>query len=250
MPMSWSTALGSMDNDLESMVARRVLENGGLMKVLGTQEDMRATREQEATRKAAIDEQAAWRADQTAQRREEMILRDKERRDISAANIEAKKEAERIRLVEREIREKERREDRQERDAARASERAEREREKREAKEAQRHQDDPQLPRGVTNWLLTLSGESGPGGQPMDLITARKRVRETWPQLVAAHPNLDLKEVSTALNMMFTQPNPETQVSYDNRKMVQVRTPKGDVVPVPENEVQAAVTAGGTVVSQ
>lgn len=57
--------------------------------------------------------------------------------------------------------------------------------------------DDPALPRGVVDYLYSLSNEG------LDFDTARRRVAETWQSLRKDHPRLDAKKVDDTLRSLF-----------------------------------------------
>lgn len=253
MAMSWTAALGGLDDSLESALARRQVENSGLMKILQQTEGQRENRVAEADRSRSIDENAKWRMDQNLQRAEDSIRDDHRAREMQKAAIQAKADADKQRADDKAEETKIRREAQQQRDKERAQDRAERDKEraaaKAEAEEAKARKDDPTLPRGVTNWLAQLPFEmrKDPAtGQavPMDLMSARKKVRDTWGQLQKDHPSIDAMAVGRALDSVFVQPNLDRQVAM-SAPPVQMRNPEtGQVGPVDAANVQAALENG------
>jgi hypothetical protein len=61
MAMSWSTALGSQDDSLESLMARRRLENNGLLQIAQTQDQMKTSQMNRDTLTEERGARADWR---------------------------------------------------------------------------------------------------------------------------------------------------------------------------------------------
>jgi len=74
--------------------------------------------------------------------------------------------------------------------------------------------DDPELPRGVVNYLFQISRRKG-----YTLQQARDEVAAAWPELVKAHPHLDPLKVVDALNKFFTAPKGTT--AFDARTILE-----------------------------
>ena len=228
MAMSWTRALGAMDESLDAQLARRQLENSGLMKILQQTEDQRATRESESARRQTIEEGAKWRADQNLQRQEEVLSEDARYRDLKKAEIEARAAAAKQREDDKAEREKDRQ-------AAKSA-----------AEEAKSRRDDPKLPNGVKQWLSTLPFEAGAGGTPLDIVGARRKVNQTWATLMTDHPDLDPEAIGEYLNKVYTAPAEDRQISVQPEG-VMMRHPKtGAVGPVLPGDVAAATAAGYT----
>lgn len=277
MAMSWSAALGSMDDSLESLLARRKLENAGLLDIAQQQEHGRHARRAESLQERQIDEMAASRAEQIAQRREAQKALDEQRR---AAAAKATEEAARESMLRKQLEGVANgtiEATPQERQAARfklmgitptADIQTGRDRAaeattaqaaalnralsvieaqtsaKRALTEEKRTADDPKLPAGVQAYLMSMQARG------YTLPQARAELSKTWGKLVNedGHHNLSLEATSKALNNLYTQPNEDRIVDPAEAETVQVQTPKGDIVPVPKSQLADAIAAGGKVV--
>lgn len=243
MEMSWTSALGALDDSLESALARRQIENSGLMNILQQQERGRAVRVEEDNRRAQIDENARWRRDQNLQRQEEALLEDRRARELQTEKIAAQAEEVKRRREDQDRRDRERREDNQRRDRERAQDRADRERERAEAKaeaeEAKRRADDPKLPNGVKVALAKLPfGDEASGTKAIpDVVNARRWVNNAWASFVKDHPDVDPVKVGEYLNKVYTQPAEDRQIT--------VGPQEGDRQPIPGMPNQFAVFRGG-----
>lgn len=248
MAMSWTSALGALDNSLESALARRQLENSGLMKILQQTEGQRAQRAEEGMRQQQIDENARWRKDENLRRQEETMTEDQRYRDLKKAEIQARADAAKQREEDRAAEAQRRREDAAQRQRERAQDRADRDRERAEAKaqaeEEKRRRDDPLLPRGVKQWITTLAtGAPEAGQQPMEREAARKKINQTWGQLVKDHPDLDAREVGKFINELYTVSSEDRTLVPDTTVMMQ-HPETGKVAPVAAADVAAAEAVG------
>lgn len=267
MPISWGTALNTQQDDFAHMLAQNDVSNQRLLQITQQAEGMRQNRAEEALRQQQIEEQAKARAESTAQRVSAQKTLDEERTaragdlaDKSAREKAIKDEQDRIlldpnadpqlkktiqyfrstgKLPTADIQTGRDRDaemnkridaasDRQQRSFDNAVQLLIKGHDLRQADTDKKvHADNPHLPEGVQTYLMSLPAKKDEQGQPFTLIRARQEIQQVWPKLVAAHPNLSLKDVGGALNSLFTQPNPDREVTYEEPAQ------EGAVKPIP-----------------
>jgi uncharacterized protein (UPF0147 family) len=283
-PMSWGTALAAQDQSLEDLLARRQLDQNGLMGILQQAERQRAQQVEEAQRERQLAETAAYRrAAEETRRLQAESLRDERAAREAKIRQEMQQEATARQFLEQIANDPNAPE--HERTSARyalaglrppaallegrdrmgeitarsqanlnnaialllAREKATEARDDRRATA-----DNPKLPAGVKAYLDTLPRKTE-NGQPYTAERARRELLNQAENLRAHHPNLDMAQAVAYLDRLFTGPNPDREVTVAGPTapppgMVWMRAPDGTVGAVKQENVAEAQRRGLTLV--
>lgn len=271
MAMSWTDAFTAQDNSLEAMLARQAIQQKGTLSVANALEERRQAAEGERLRQQQLDEDHLERMEaiKTAReqkkadlefRRQAQESLDEQRR---AAAVKLEADAKRDRLAEI---------DRANQGVLNRSIALAvlKDRQGDQNRTEARFADDPKLPFGVQQYIMSLpkkvrseqragadgtmkdfavTGPTG-GNIPYSYEDAVADLSSNWGKLTGAHENLDMNRVLAATKQLFTQPADDRQLQLSGgtgtRKVV---GPDGVERDIPESMVEEALSRGGKLVN-
>lgn len=95
-------------------------------------------------------------------------------------------------------------------------------------KEPASHRDDPDLPRGVTDWIDSIAQRGG-----VSIAQAREELSKGWKQQKSAHPRASLGKAAAYLNSVF----PASDAPFD-------QTPRTSLAGAPRSDAPQAALPG------